>query len=320
MVPKKNIDVLEGSLRNRGELLNILLIDRTTKKNIKWATDSYQLKINNNFAPNKQIKPELVTGKMYGKLIQPRAAKPMYEQRKRTKDKAEVFTPLHIVDQMNKAIDWSYKYPLSNEDWQSYVKELKLEITCGEAPFIVGRYNPDAHTGKIIRLYKNTGKPNRVGFLDRKLYVVSKYCHKHSEWVKWAKEAYMASYGYEWQGDNILIARENLLYTFIDFYVDKFKHRPTLKLQEEIAEIISWNIFQMDGLKYVVPMSCKHINRIIPGDLTLFGETPDIIEKDECEGCKLRNPLKHNGKYVKIMDWENNKPIKFVSLLRNVSE
>ncbi len=316
MVAKPSIDIFENSLRSRGNLLDILLLDRTTKKNIIWATDSYnKAQKNNSFSPRRQIKPELVTGKVYGQLIQPRAAKPLYEQRKRTKDKAEVFTPLRVVDQMNKHIDWSSSYPPNKDNWQDYVKQLKLEITCGEAPFMVGRYNPDAHTGKLIQLYTKTGKPNRVGFLDRKLYIVSKYCNKHSQWVHWAKEAFKASYGYEWQGDNILIARENLLYTFIDFYVDKFKRRPSLKLQEEIAEIISWNIFQMDGLKYVVPMSCKHINRVIPGELTLFGETPDRVEKDECDGCKLQKPYKHNGKYVKIMDWEKNTTIKFVDLI-----
>jgi hypothetical protein len=96
-----------------------------------------------------------------------------------------------------------------------------------------------------------------VGFLDKKLSVVSKYCDTQEEWLKWAKVAFQSSYGYEWQGDSLLIARENLLYTFIDYYEDKFKETPSIELQKEIAEIIVWNIFQMDGLKYVIPMSCK---------------------------------------------------------------
>ena len=100
-----------------------------------------------------------------------------------------------------------------------------------------------------------------------------------------------------------------------DYYKNKFGHKPTLAVQQEFAEIISWNIFQMDGLKYVTPMSCKHVNRVIPGELTLFGETPDTIEKDECEGCKYNRPTKHNGRYSKIMDWSESKPIRFVDLL-----
>ena len=73
----------------------------------------------------------------------------------------------------------------------------------------------------------------------------------------------------------------------------------------------------MDGIKFVIPMSCKHVNRVIPGEITLFGSTPDTVEKDECEGCKLNRPEKHNGKYVKIMDWETGKQVRFVDLLKN---
>lgn len=301
---KSIIDIRENVLRRTGSLLDILLVDRTTKKNIIWATNSYE-EHGKVFFVKKQIKPELVTG-IYGFLIQPRAAKSLDEQRRRTKDKAEVFTPLKIVDQMNKVTEG---HQINKNTWQDYVRELKLEITCGEAPFIVSRYNPTAHTGKLINL------KNRVGFLDKKLKLVSKYCDKKADWLFWAKEAFKASYGYEWQGDNVLLARENLLYTFIDYYQDKFGLRPTLKLQEEFAEIISWNIFQMDGLRYVIPMSCHHENKIIPGIATLFWDILERIEKYECEGCKYNRPLKHNGKYVKIMDWKKNEVVRFVDLI-----
>jgi hypothetical protein len=307
MVLKKDIDISENSLRSRDDLLNILLKDHTTKKNIIWATDSY-LSRGKEFAPKKQMYPELVTG-LYGKLIQPRAVKSLEEQKQRTKDKAEVFTPKKIVKQMNKLVDSAIDYPIDKNNWKRYVQELKLEITCGEAPFICSRYNPTSHTGKKLKI------KHRVGFLDKKLRIVSKYCDSQDEWFYWAREAYKSSYGYEWQGDNVLIARENLLYTFIDFYKYKFKRYPALQFEEEIAKIISWNIWQMDGLKYVIPMSCKHVSRVIRGDLTLFGETPDTIEKDECEGCKYNRITKHNGKYSKIMDWSINKPIYFVDLL-----
>ncbi len=306
MIMGRDIDVLENILRRKGDLLDILLIDHATKKNIIWATDSY-VKFGKGFKPKDHIKSELVTG-VYGKLIQPRAAKSREEQRQRTKDKAEVFTPLRIVGEINKSIDWASGNFPDSDKWQDYVREVRLEITCGEAPFIVSRYNPTAYTGKLIKL------ENRVGFLDRKLRIVSQYCHRPKDWIEWAKEAYKASYGYEWQGDNLLIARENLLYTMIDYYKAKFNHRPSLDIQQEFAEIISWNIFQMDGLKYVIPMSCKHETRVIPGELTLFGETADRVEEYECEGCKYHRPLRHNGKYVKIMEWSSSKQIKFADL------
>lgn len=298
-----NIDIEESILRRTGELLNILLMDRTTEKNIIWATDSYESH-GKEFSSRKYIKPELVTG-IYGKLIQPRAAKGIEEQKRRTKEKAEVFTPIKIVEQINKNADTTP----NKSNWQDYVRELKLEITCGEAPFIVSRYNPTSHTGTLIKL------DNRVGFLDKKLRVVSKYCENKKDWLIWAKEAFRASYGYEWQGDNILLARENLLYTMIDYYEAKFKKKPTLSVQEEFAEIISWNIFQMDGTKYVVPMSCHQENIRIPVQQTLFEKISDKIQKYECEGCKSNQTFKHNGRYVKIMDWSKNKVIRFIDLL-----
>jgi hypothetical protein len=308
MVKTTDIDILETVLRRKGDLLSTLLSDKTTGKNIIWGTDSYMQGLNKSFAPSTRMEPDLVTG-IYGKLIQPRAAKTLDEQRRRTRDKAEVFTPLHVVDQMNKLIDRSEDYHVNKENWQNYVRETKLEIACGEAPFIVSRYNPTAHTGKLKKIV------DRVGFLDNKLHVVSRYCNKPKEWLYWATEAYKSSYGYEWQGDNILIARENLLYTLIDYHIDKFGRRPKLAIQQEFAEIISWNIFQMDGLKYVIPLSCSHETKITPGKISFFdGEEPDIVEEYECEGCKFNRPTKHNGKYAKIMDWAVAKPINFVSL------
>jgi len=300
---KHEIDILESFLRRRGALLDILLLNKTTKKNILWATDSYEHR-GKEFASKKHMQPDLVTGD-YRLLIQPRAAKSLDEQRRRTKEKAEVFTPLKTVEQINRQVE---RLSVTKNNWQEYVRELMLEITCGEGPFIVSRYNPTAH-GALIKI------ASRVGFLDRKLRVVSRYCDDKKDWITWTKEAFKASYGYEWQGDNVLLARENLLYTFIDYYEEKFGERPPLKVQEEFAEIISWNIFQMDGLRYVIPMSCRHESEVVPGEWTLFEQQPDKVEDHECEGCKYNRPHKHNGKYVKVMDWEKNKALTFVDLI-----
>lgn len=300
----KNIDIREDYLLKKGNLLDILLDDKTSENNILWATDSYKLK-GELFAPNVQIKPELITG-VYGSLIQPRAVKSKEEQLYRTREKAEVFTPLFIVKQMNDACDTKC---VTKNNWQEYVALLKLEITCGEAPYIVSRYDPVSDIQKVLPLSK------RVGFLDKKLSVVSKYCNTHKDWLKWAKIAFQCSYGYEWQGDNLLIARENLLYTFIDYYTDKFKKTPNLELQKEIAEIIVWNIFQMDGLKYVIPMSCKKEKIIIKGEQTLFEKEDDKIIEKPCMGCEKKIATNHNGVYVKIMDWKKGETIKFVDIV-----
>ena len=229
------------------------------------------------------------------------------EQLIRTRDKAEVFTPLSIVKQMNDACD---RAEVIESNWQDYVSLLKLEITCGEAPFIVSRYDPVSDKQELLPLKE------RVGLLDKKLKVVSQYCNTQAEWLKWAKVAFQSSYGFEWQGDSLLIARENLLYTFIDYFEDKFNEKPSIELQKEIAEIIVWNIFQMDGLKYVIPMSCETEITIIEGKETLFDKGKDEIEEKPCEGCKNNLACSHNGTYVKIMDWKEDKVIRFVDMVR----
>ena len=332
MAPRGEADILENTLRKQGALLNILLKDRTTGRNVIWATDSYIThgKRNDPFLPTKQVKPELVTGK-YGLLIQPRAVKSKEEQKRRTKDKAEVFTPLKIVKEMNGAIDQAMGANLpSDHTWQDYVKALKLEITCGEAPFIASRYDP-TKSGKDA----TTPIGGRVGFLDYKLKVVSKHTETAEEWLHWAEQAYKASYGYEWQGDNLLIARENLLYTLRDYYDDfcenklrphniKYKKLTTDQL-EQFAEIISWNIWQMDGLKYVKPMSCKPtIQKPAPIDKnqqTLFPEEKPKKVRIECEGCRLNDPLKHTGQYAYIKNWtrggKKGRNVRFVDLLNS---
>ena len=300
----ENIDIREDYLLNKDNLLEILLQDKTSGKNILWATDSYTSK-GEIFSPYSQIKAELVTG-IYGSLIQPRAIKSKEEQIFRTREKAEVFTPLSIVKQMNDACDTKI---VTENNWQEYVANLKLEITCGEAPYIVSRYDPVSDSQELLPLSK------RVGFLDRKLSVVSKYIETHDDWLKWAKVAFQSSYGYEWQGDSLLIARENLLYTFIDYYEEKFKETPCLEFQKEIAEIIVWNIFQMDGLKYVIPMSCKIEKMLIKGEETLFEKKEDYILEKKCAGCENKTAKKHNGVYVKIMDWKEDKIIRFVDIV-----
>lgn len=316
------VDILENTLRRHDDLLGILLIDRTRTTSVKshnilWATDSYV-----SHKPTDKIKIEDVTGKNT-RLIQPRIAKSKEEQKSRTRDKAEVFTPTNIVEEMNKQIDsCSENWPATKDNWRKYIKENRLEITCGEAPFIVNRYN--ASSGIKVKKVSE-----RKGFLDRKLRIVSENCDDKKSWLEWATIAFQCSYGYEWQGDNLLLARENLLYTFIDFWNDKFPSdkinldrqvsSEKLKILEDIATIISWNIFQMDGLKYVVPMSCKSEYKeiAIPPMLALLGEKPDKkAKKQQCPGCAKNDPHLHNGKYVKIMDWQKHKPIKFVDLLK----
>lgn len=301
MVEPSTIDISESRLRSRGRVLNILLSVHGTKQNIIWATDSYA-SLGQEYAPKKQIKHQHITGRN-NKLIQPRAAKSKEEQRYRTKDKAEVFTPLPIVKEMNAALDKASDYfPTTKDTWVDYIKEKRLEIACGEGPFIAGRYNPTSNTGVIIKPH------NRVGFLDRKLQELAKYVKNKDEWIEYATLALKSSYGYEWQGDNLLIARENVLLTLDDFYKDFCKNKLRLKSKqgltnlqlEYFSEIVSWNIWQMDGTKCVIPMSCTGKQKAssdaqINQTSFLPPENHEKV-KTECEGCRLNDPLKHTGR------------------------
>ena len=117
----------------------------------------------------------------------------------------------------------------------------------------------------------------------------------------------------------MLLARENVLYSYIDYYKERFEKNPPLDLVEEIAIIISWNIWQMDGIKYVIPNSCKNRkNKYV--QISLFGDDTSIrisitLHDIECIGCKKNNPYQHLGIYCVIMNWKTNRKNKFVNLI-----
>jgi hypothetical protein len=124
--------------------------------------------------------------------------------------------------------------------------------------------------------------------------------------------ALKAVLGFEWQGDNVLLARENVLWTILEYYKyycssTPISHDDLL----ELADIVSWNIWQMDGLKFVVPMSCKPKEINTP----LLDGTIETRTKP-CPGCAKKHILDgaefHNGDYSKIMDWGTGEPHEFV--------
>ena len=272
---EKEVDIKENYIYQLDDkLLEILLKDRSSNKNIIWATDNYQTR-GSGYYPFDNITIKSITGKN-GLVIKPRVEKSKREQNIRVKEKAEVFTPSWVCNEMANYLDNEYFGKMNifniedgfkwkptknkidfiglNVDWRDYVKRKVLEITCGEAPFLVSRY--DTVTGEWI-------EPNdRIGVLDRKLRVINENVEHEKDWVEWVYEAYKTTFGYEWQGDSLLIARENLLFTFIDYCSDKFNYYPINEYLIEIAKILSWNIWQMDGLKYVIPNSCKPIPKM----------------------------------------------------------
>ncbi|HHE3721024.1 restriction endonuclease [Pasteurella multocida] len=285
-------DVSENFIReNMPEILDILLIDRTTStpkknRNIIWANDNYIEHGFKHYGVTAQIKPALITGCM-GHIIMPRALKSQDVRKDRTRTKAEVFTPIWIVKKQNDAVEQDYL----NDDIKTYISRTWLEITCGEAPYMATRY--DMETGNIIPINK------REGFVDRKLNRISLEIHNKSEWQTLAILSYQASYGFEWNGDSLLLARENLLYTYRDHYIAKWQEEPSYEELKHIAEIISYNIFQMDGINYVIPFS----------DLKKESIDKQLSFFDSDDKSILKN--KNTGKRVKIMNWKTGKMVFF---------
>jgi len=282
-------DVAEDNIRTQmSHILEILLLDRTnstpkTSRNIIWANDNYKEYDAVSYAATAQIRPELITGKR-SKLIMPRALKAAALQKKRTKTKAEVFTPTWIVKKQNDVVEEDY----TADDLETYTHRKWLEITCGEAPYMATRY--DMGTGEVVPLGE------RVGFVDRKLARINREVTDKAEWQRLVGLAFQASYGFEWNGDSLLLARENLLYTYRDYYIDKWGDPPIYGLFKDIAKIISYNIFQMDGVTYTIPLSEKR-ERVQNYQLSLFDF--DGPEKEEWTIVP--------GKRVKIMNWDTNK-------------
>ena len=339
---EQQVDIKENDILELSpELLNTLLKDHTLSTdeqqvNIFWATNNYADR-GDGFQYGDQITIEAITGSN-GSVIVPRAVKSREQQQQRSREMAEVFTPSWICNKQNNLVDnaWFSREGVFNTEvdnpdgthswivnvepivfpegktWRDYVNENRLEITCGEAPYLVSRY--DTVTGEPIPVER------RIGLLDRKLRVVGENTSTSGEWLKAAQSAYMSIYGFEWQGDNLVLAREALLYTFIDYYHAKFGNEPLLESLQLIAEIISWNIWQMDGLKGVIPDSCIKLPKLKNEPPSLFSSedlgVPEEPTLFDCPGCKNKDIHSHTGKYAIIKDWKEDKVLTFVSLIK----
>lgn len=246
--------------------LDLLLLDRTTGGNVILATDAYS-ECGGHAGEKSPVSRDMLIGAR-ALPIQSRVAKSQSQKVDRTRKKAEVFTPSWICGKMNNFCDEDWfdgrgtfcagsvedgkagpcSWQFAEKDgWQKYVDSRRLEITCGEAPFLVSRY--DASTGELIEVAR------RIGVLDRKLRAVNENAGTQEEWIKWALRAYESVYGYEFQGDSLVIARANLLVTFADFLQERWHRLPTVAELKAVAKIISWNIWQMDGLTGAIPFA-----------------------------------------------------------------
>ena len=302
------INIQDDILRlNTMGLLTRLLQDKATKGNILWATNAYS-KLGEGYEPGNEIRPERITGEN-SDLIKTRARRAMEQRTERTRQHAEVFTPRWVVSKMNDFCDQQW---FDREDgihktdeqgriqfnakptWKQYVDARRMEITAGEAPFLCSRY--DVETGEHIPVEE------RIGLLDRKLRVVSEQAQDMDEWQLWALRAVQSVYGYELQGDNLLIARVNILCTVEEHLFARWRQKPEKGWLEKLCNVIAWNLWQMDGLSGCVPVSPLSTEEqlslfpTLQEERNLFGET-----EQERIPCRL-------------FDWRGAKSISYKTL------
>lgn len=330
------IDIYEDDIQRLStDVLELLLTDHSRSRHrvscgthIIWATDDYK-HLGSRYFFAHPITADIITGDN-GRIIRPRVAKSHDVQQGRVRQRAEVFTPSWVCNAQNNLIDdaWFGRINVFNTEnpdhtwtpssghiifpegrtWQDYVSATRMEMCCGEAPYLTSRY--DAATGLAIPI------GYRIGLLDRKLRIVSEHCDTTTAWLKAAYLALKNIYAFEWQGDNLFIAHENLLYSFIEAFQERFGRQPLLRSITYAAYIISWNIVQMDGLKFVVPESCH--GELNGQQLNLFDTSPS--QTSFCRGCTKGDPKLHNGIRVMVRDWSKPKErqvIPFFELLNH---
>lgn len=316
------IDISEQWLyENYPKAFQELLKDRSSGENIYWATDSYAHKGEGFFFFDsisiEKIKDDTV--------IRPRVCKNLEEQNRRIKDKAEVFTPAWVCNAQNNLIDeaWFGRPNVFNEEvtledgshswiphngkiefseekgksWRNYVKDRRLEITCGEAPYLISRY--DAVTGEAIPLER------RIGMFDRKLQVITQEIKDADKWLDWAKEAVKSIYGFEWQGDSLLIAREGLLFTILEYFFAAFPDEPGNIISRSsfsvrvrnFAHFLSCNLWQMDGLNFVLPgTASKPFKPLSSRDSVFSQDIDEEIKESRKEASIILKALRNGQK------------------------
>lgn len=288
-------------------LLSRLLADKATKGSILWATDAYA-QLGEWYSPGNEIRPQRITGDN-SDLIKTRARRAMEQRTERTRQHAEVFTPLWVVKKMidfadeqwfgrkdgiYKCTDDGRIYFSKQKHWKLYVDARRMEITCGEAPFLATRY--DVETGEAIPV------EDRIGLLDRKLRAVSENARDIDEWKEWAFRAVQSVYGYELQGDNLLIARVNILCTVEEHMVQRWKQKPEKTWLEKLCNVIAWNLWQMNGIEGCVPVPPTPTEE----QLSLF---PPLQEQ-----ANLFGEIDHGEISCRLFDWRADRSIRYQTL------
>ncbi|MEE1324762.1 MAG: Eco57I restriction-modification methylase domain-containing protein, partial [Bifidobacteriaceae bacterium] len=143
------------------------------------------------------------------------------------------------------------------------------------------------------------------------------------EWVRWGLAALKASYGFEYQGDNLLLARINVFETFCEHLHERWGTGISDEELDQAAWIVSWNFWQMNGFTCAVPTNKMDAvvqsalfgyeepvpESLQPALFDLLDESPfgDAAEEKEGEPDETV-PL------CVIYDWQENKPFEFQAM------
>lgn len=253
-------------------------------RNIVWATQDYE---DLGIHADQQITLDVLNANP--SLIAQRTTKARDAQAVRTKKRAEIFTPAWLVNFQNDVVDhaWSAGHepyddaipdasagivrPLrptlpafddvSGKAWENYVDRRVLEVACGEAPYLTSRY--DATTGEPIAL------GGRVGFFDRKLAAIPISLGDEAATLNWALRALRATFGFELQGDSLLLARLNLLASFDEATSALLGRSLVADDLTEAAHVIAQNVWQMDGLTLKSPSGADVVLPVDSFDITV---------------------------------------------------
>ena len=275
------------------ENLKALLKDKTTKKNIIFATSVYSSK-GTPIKETEQMTEEILKGFTQYE-IQPRVLKNKEQQQERTRSKAEVFTPSWICNKMNNHCDeeWFGRKNVFNieqdQGWQVNTEKVEFDTEDGWKKYV---------DSKRLEIRQ------RIGILDRKLRVVNENTDSETEWFRWVLRAYQSVYGYEFQGDSLLIARINLLITFVDYMQDRWDRVPTDAELRKIVNVIVWNLWQMDGISGMIPFGKPKEEY---HQFSLF----DFVVADEPRKQDIEDP---EEVYCRIYDWRSDKSLTYKSM------
>ena len=111
------------------------------------------------------------------------------------------------------------------------------------------------------------------------------------------------TYGFEFQGDNVLIARVNLLMTFEEYLQARWEREPTEAEWEKLINIIVWNIWQMDGLSGTIPYGTAEEEFQQMDLFGMFAPAPETKEEDRQPNCRIFN-------------WRGDRSMEYLSLKR----